>query len=167
MSTTAHRVTAARKAAFLDRLARTGNVTAAARDAGIGQSTVYKLRRKCPDFDRGWDEALEQALAALEIEARRRAVEGWDKPVYYRGQPVGTVRHYSDKLLELLLKAHRPEVYDRSKATKNPTAPALPPGSPDLAAPPDLAERMMRGRQRVDAYRKQAGLPPIDWDGPL
>lgn len=47
----------------------------------------------------------------LEQEAYRRAVEGVEEPVYQGGELVGTVRRYSDKLLEFLLRGRRPQVY--------------------------------------------------------
>jgi hypothetical protein len=40
----------------------------------------------------------------LEAEARRRAVQGWDEPVFHQGRKVGTIRKYSDRMLEILLK---------------------------------------------------------------
>lgn len=51
------------------------------------------------------------AADRLEREAWRRAVEGWEEPVYPKGQLVGTVRLYSDTLLALLLRAARPKRY--------------------------------------------------------
>ena len=47
----------------------------------------------------------------LELEARRRAVEGTERPVFYQGGEVGYVREYSDTLLIFLLKAHRPNKF--------------------------------------------------------
>ncbi len=127
MHTVASRVTPARKAAFLELLARTGNVRASARGIGIDKATAYRLRRKWPDFARDWDEALKRARDGIEAEARRRAIVP-------------------------------PDAYVRTTAGR---------GRVPVPAPADLAERMRRGRQRVDAWRNQAGLPPIDWDGPL
>ncbi len=47
----------------------------------------------------------------LEQEARRRAVEGVSEPVYYMGAEVGSVQKYSDTLMCLLLKGHKPQKY--------------------------------------------------------
>ena len=47
----------------------------------------------------------------MELEARRRAVKGTDKPVFQRGEQVGTIREYSDTLLMFLLKANKPEKF--------------------------------------------------------
>ena len=48
----------------------------------------------------------------IEAEARRRAVDGVDEPVYYQGKEVGTVRRYSDVLLIFLLKGLRPQRFN-------------------------------------------------------
>lgn len=46
-----------------------------------------------------------------------RAVDGYEDPVYVKGVKVGTIRRYSDKLLELALKASDPKTYgDKDKA---------------------------------------------------
>ncbi len=64
-----------------------------------------------------WEEAREEAADHLEDEARRRAVDGWDEPVYGSGGTgvgtveVGTIRKYDSTLLIFLLKGARPEKY--------------------------------------------------------
>jgi hypothetical protein len=55
--------------------------------------------------------AYEQAGERLEQEARRRAVEGTKKNVYYQGEPCGVNTEYSDTLLIFLLKGAKPEKY--------------------------------------------------------
>jgi len=51
----------------------------------------------------------------LEDEAQRRAVEGVDEPVYYKGKKIDTKKDFSDALLSTMLKAHAPDRYaDRS-----------------------------------------------------
>lgn len=94
--------------AFLTALAKTGNVTKAARAAKIDRSTAYKLRDEQPDFALAWQAAREEAADLLEAEAHRRAVTGTLEPVYYQGKRCGTIRRYSDTLLVVLLKANRP-----------------------------------------------------------
>jgi hypothetical protein len=51
------------------------------------------------------------AADKLESEARRRAIEGVEEPVYQGGQLVGTRMVYSDSLLALLLKGRRKKVF--------------------------------------------------------
>ena len=63
------------RAAFLAELRKRGNVTDAARAVQVGRKTVYQWKEAEPDFAAAWDEAIEQAIDAMESEAYRRAVE--------------------------------------------------------------------------------------------
>ena len=101
---------------FLTELAARGNVSAAAAAAGLSRVTFYEWRSADSAFAAAWDEALETAIDAMELEARRRAVEGVEKPLIGRvGKDqdgiITVIREYSDSLMTLLLKAHRPEKY--------------------------------------------------------
>jgi hypothetical protein len=96
---------------FLAHLRKTANVTEAAAIIATARKSLYDARERDPAFKAAWDEAIEIATDALEQEARRRALDGWEEPVFYRGEEVGRMRAYSDRLLELLLKAHRPDKY--------------------------------------------------------
>jgi hypothetical protein len=93
---------------FLAHLAKTANVTESAALINMARRSMYDARERDEGFRRAWDDAIEIATDALEKEARRRALQGWDEPVFYRGAQVGKMRIYSDRMLELLLKAHRP-----------------------------------------------------------
>jgi hypothetical protein len=86
-------------------------VTAAAQSAGVARSTTYEARLHDDAFASAWADIAEANLERMEAEARRRAVEGVDRAVYYQGEEVGLERQYSDTLLIFLLKAGRPEVY--------------------------------------------------------
>jgi hypothetical protein len=96
---------------FLDALASSPNVSAAARLAGIDRKTAYNWREQSSEFAEAWDDAIETSTDYLEAEARRRAFEGCDEPVFYQGEECGAIRKYSDTLMIVLLKAHRPEKY--------------------------------------------------------
>lgn len=97
---------------FLRALEQTGNVSASCRAAGISRETAYHWKNRDTSvgrrFAERWEKALEEATDRLELEARRRAF-GVDKPVFYQGERIDTVKEYSDTLLIFLLKAHRPE----------------------------------------------------------
>lgn len=88
-----------------------GNVTDAAKTAGFSRRAAYEWREDDAEFAAEWDEAVEAGTDQLEQEARRRAYEGVDEPVFYQGAECGTVRKYSDTLLIFLLKGRRPEKY--------------------------------------------------------
>ncbi len=103
--------TAEAKRRFLERLAATGSVAAGIVAAGRSKSAVYQWRENDPFFALQWDDAINAALASLETEAYRRAVEGCEEPRIRGSEVVVTVRRYSDRLLTLLLCAHAPERY--------------------------------------------------------
>jgi hypothetical protein len=107
-----------RKEKFLKELAKRANVSDAARAAGVGRSTAYEWYEADQGFARRWDEAVEHAVDELEREAWRRAAEGFDEPVYQKGELVGHVRRYSDQLMSVLLKAHRPEKFRERTQTE-------------------------------------------------
>ncbi len=108
-----------KQAAFLSSLRRTGNVTAAARDAGVSRSTYYRWIDIDPEYA-GQVEAVSEELAdELEQEARRRALEGVEEPVFRGGERVGTIRKFSDSLLLAMLRAKRPEQFRDSVDVTN------------------------------------------------
>lgn len=51
-------------------------------------------------------------------ELYRRAIDSWDEPVYSRrtGAQIGTIRRYSDQLLEVIAKAKLREFSERPEA---------------------------------------------------
>ncbi len=110
---------------FLAELAARGNVTDAAEAAGIGRATAYQWRDD-PEFAAAWADAIERAADRLEAEAWRRAVEGVQEPIIGRVErdrdgivtdDAGNalyIRKYSDTLMTLLLKAHKPDKYRES-----------------------------------------------------
>lgn len=83
------------------------------------------------EFHEAWDAALSLSADSLEEEAQRRGVKGYSEPVIHKGiqafkrdaetnalilddngDPIPlTITRYSDRMLELLLKARRPEKF--------------------------------------------------------
>lgn len=103
---------------FLEHLRKTANVSASARIALRERRTVYQWRETDAAFAAAWDDAIDEATDALEQEARRRAIEGDEEYVVSSGQVVRgpggeflKTRKRSDALMQMLLKAHRPEKY--------------------------------------------------------
>jgi hypothetical protein len=96
------------RAAFLEALAAGWSVTHAAERAGVARQRLYERRDADERFAAEWRVAEQQGTDALEDEARRRAVDGWEEPVYQRGELVGHVRKYDSRLLEFLLRARGP-----------------------------------------------------------
>ncbi|GAB5483208.1 MAG: hypothetical protein Pars92KO_29650 [Parasphingorhabdus sp.] len=85
---------------FLEALARTGNVRAAARYAGLSRESAYKLRRR-PDaraFARAWDAAIIHARDIFQDELMDKGLNGWREAVWHQGEEVGTRERWSAPL---------------------------------------------------------------------
>lgn len=102
-----------KKEVIISLLEHNPNISAVARMIGAAPHTVYKERKKDPKFDERVKEALEIGYDGLEAEAWRRGVDGVDKPILFQGEVVSTIKEYSDSLLNTLLRANRPQKYDR------------------------------------------------------
>ncbi|MDH3231012.1 MAG: hypothetical protein OEN55_14580 [Alphaproteobacteria bacterium] len=103
--------TAAREKRFLAALGRGVSVAGAAAEAGICRAFAYRWRAADAGFAARWDAAYEEGTDTLEDEARRRAVQGTETPVYYAGRKIGVIRRCSDALLMFLLRGRRREKY--------------------------------------------------------
>lgn len=97
--------------AFIEALMTGLSVKDATAKAGVHFTMPFKRRKKDEAFRQAWNEAADIGTRLLEQEAARRAYHGTEKPVYYKGEQVGTVREYSDILLMFLLKGRKPEKY--------------------------------------------------------
>ena len=107
-----------KKKAFLAAYSETGNITRAAELSKCSRRQHYRWLAD-PAYAKEFAEAEEQAADRLEQEARRRAVEGTQKPVFYKGEQCGIIREYSDILLIFLLKGIRPEKYKERFASEH------------------------------------------------
>ena len=103
-----YRLTDERKAVFLKTLAATGSPTAAASEATPwsqhrhgGVATFRDEARRDPAFAASWERAMQAALATVEREIVRRAMEPPKRPIWENGAVKGWVedRASSDKLL--------------------------------------------------------------------
>ncbi|MCF8534386.1 MAG: hypothetical protein K9G48_15370 [Reyranella sp.] len=132
---------------FLRFLGLSGSVTFAASKAGIERRTLYRRKAADEAFAAEWDEALQLGIDRLQDSAMQRALHGTERQLYRNGRQVGSTQQYDNKLLQFLLRAHRPEVYG---ARQQPAAPPL---------PFDLAQRLAASAPRADAYdeAKRAG----------
>ena len=107
------------KEAYLKQYALTGTGLAAAAAAGVSTTTINNWRAKDPEFDEACKVANKQYCDVLREEVHRRAVIGWEEPVFYQGVQVGKVRKFSDRMLELQTKAKMAEYRDRQQIDMN------------------------------------------------
>lgn len=104
--------------AFLAALSECGILSQASQLAKVDRASVWRRRKEDPEFNAACEQAMETAADKLEAEARRRAIEGVEEPVYQGGQLIGSKTVYSDSLLALLLKGRRKSVFaDRTELT--------------------------------------------------
>ena len=132
-------VPAPRLRVFLAHLSETGSVTGAAVLAEVPRSTLYLMRGRDPAFKARWEEAQKIGIDRVEDETVRRALDGTQKAVFYAGRQIASVPQFNDRLLQFLLKAHKPETYDRPRAA----APA--------PLPFDLVKRVQAAEARMNA----------------
>ena len=115
---------------FLDQLAFTGSVAAAARAAGMTRQSAYWLRRQPAgeEFARAWDAALADAGRCIEDLAMERLLEGEEEVIERDGVVVAVRRRPCDVWLLLFhlrrledgrrAAAARPTPLDASKVTR-------------------------------------------------
>ena len=159
------RLQSPKQQAFLAAYANSGNVTRAAELSGVHRRSHYHWMKNNPAYEEAFQYANDDAVDLLAAEARRRAVEGVENPIFHNGKKVGAVRDYSDTLLIFLLKAARPEVYrdnhhqhrheHRHQATS-------------VNSPKSLIEMMERYRDELRHEKlDEAGAEPHDREGSL
>ena len=127
---------------FLHFLSRSGSVSYAAEQARVERRTLYRRRANDEHFAAQWDEALNLGIDRLQDDAMKRALGAAERAVWRNGKQVGSVQQYDNKLLQFLLRAHRPEIYGEKKQS-------MPPLSFDLA------KRLAASAPRLEARRKE------------
>lgn len=139
-------------AVFLTALENGHAVRTACRMAGYAPRSVYRWRGADAEFAFRWATAVDMAGDLLEGEADRRGRDGYDVPVFHRGEVCGSKRMYANGLLLARLKAIRPAQYRESRAVAAAVAPPAHAVTVNLRdfALEDLVRRLMRGE-------------PVDW----
>lgn len=130
---------------FLDAIRKEPNISAAARLIGVSRGYMYEVKADPAEaeFAKAWEDAIEEAVDDLEVKARERA-RGWVEPIVNKdGDVVGERLLYSDRMMELMLKAHRPELYrEAGLSDKVATAAALAAKATRELTPDQIRERL-------------------------
>ena len=124
---------------FLDALARTGSIGAACSESGVGvPNAEYWDAKDTYGFKTRKSWALRAFMGKVEAEINRRAIEGVDHPVIYKGEITTSYKEYSDNLLMFRAKRLDPQYRDNhDDRTREGTPPItqivihLPPGVSD------------------------------------
>jgi len=110
-----------KKRAFLAAFQATGSIKLAAKASQVHRATHYDWLKEDPEYKASFDLAQEEATDSLEVEARRRAIEGVMRRRFNpkTGESFNELE-YSDTLLIFLLKANNPSKYrDRLSVDAN------------------------------------------------
>ena len=92
---------------FLVALETSGVISHAAKSVGVGRRTVYDHLKTDAAFRGRCADALETAADNFEMEAMRRAMEGEQQPLYYKGKVVGHITRKNDAMLMYVLRNMR------------------------------------------------------------
>lgn len=153
-----------RKNRYLAVLQETGERSLARADVGIGKTTVYEHRSSDKLFRDAEDEALRQHAAVYSTEMKRRAVQGYQEPVYGSQGPgagigiVGHLTRYSDRLLLELARRYEPEYTPRTKIESTSTITQDSLGLQDLS--PESRADLRRILEREAARKDEGEEPP-------
>lgn len=103
---------------FLAVIRMSGNISRACKAADISRTCAYRWRDSSEDFNTLWEEAHNAWIDGLESEVDRRAFDGTNKPVIYKGELVRDadgeliqIKEFSDGLARFRLGALRPDKY--------------------------------------------------------
>jgi len=119
---------------FLTALTQSGNVTKSAKLANVHRGRLYEFADRDEEFRARFEAARQLGHLAMEDEARSRAIDGNEIPIWKDGKVVGYRTEKSDLLMIFLLKGAFPEKYKDRVENQN----------RDM----DLAERLKASRLR-------------------
>lgn len=112
-------VTKAKMELFFSYLETSGRIRYSAIMAGMEPWQVSKAIKESDELrDRKLD-ALKGYCELIDAEIHRRAIDGVDKGVYFKGSRVDTEKVFSDRLLEMLAKANDPKYRDHLNVDAN------------------------------------------------
>jgi len=112
---------------FLEIVANNGGIVCdAAEDLNISRRALYRKRAADKKFAEAWDKAVDRGIDVIEDEAKRRALDGTEEPVFYKGEVCGYIRRKSDVCMSLVLKAHRSNYRQQSHELTGPGGSPLP-----------------------------------------
>ena len=129
---------------IFNEIANCGVMRTACAAAAVSLGQFLRLREVHEEIDELTKLAIDFYRERIQETIHNRAIEGWDEPVFYQGRPVGSIRKFSDRLLELQAKRFCPEYRDRSEVDVNVSGGVLVIHSPAMGREDWLAERRKR-----------------------
>lgn len=159
---------------FIEALAETGLVSAAAEIVDMSVTSCYRLRRAPggEHFARAWRTALVQAAERLVDLAFARAIEGVEEPVFHQGRRIGARTRFDERMAKFIMRAYLPDRFRHAhegmiRPNEAPPAPELPfadalaalmppvPPDPHLTLAPDaLADLVEHERVMAEIHER-------------
>ncbi len=144
----------------MEAYAACGLIGKAAKAADCDRSSHGYWIESDPAYPERFQAAQDAANEVLEAEARRRAVDGMERMKFYKGEPILDPRtgepyiehEYSDRLLELALKAHLPEKYVDRTENVNVNS-ELPEATAAMMGDPDVRKAMLAAERKYEDAR--------------
>jgi hypothetical protein len=100
-----------RQRSFLAAFVETGGVVRASELSGVSWKAHYLWKRDDARYLEEFDRAIDLIADRAEAELYRRAVDGYQKPISYKGIIEDWYTEYSDTCLIFMLKGAKPEKY--------------------------------------------------------
>lgn len=79
--------------------------------AGVHENAVKQRAKSSPTFKMMLESAVRMVNDMLEYEGMRRALEPAERPVFQRGELVGVIKEWDNKMLQWMLERRMPERY--------------------------------------------------------
>lgn len=137
---------------FFATLADTCNVVRSAKAAGFAANWAYRKRQRDAAFRGGWEQAVREGYAKLELVLLERAMKGTPRPIQRRDGSERIIREYSTALAVALLRRHA-ETADSAAY------------EPDEDETRELREKILGKLERVRQRAEQEGDGPIETKG--
>lgn len=132
---------------FLKCLEQGWTIGRACKEVRVSRNAIYNWRNEDESFAVEWDAAVELGTDLLEEEAIRRGRDGVERGIYYKGTRIAKEREYSDRLLETILRARRPEKFNTTR-----TEVSGPKGGP-------IENVTYTSREEIEKALRDRGLP--------
>lgn len=136
---------------ILNHIVNYGIIADACISRGVSYRQFGDLCKAFPELSTLKDEAKDLYRDKVSRCVHNRAIDGWLEPVFYKGDCVGYVRKFSDRMLELQAKRYVPEYRDRSAVDVNVAGGVLVVNSGDIKDK-ELWLEEQRKRRQIESH---------------
>lgn len=136
---------------ILNHIVNYGIIADACISKGVSYRQFGDLCKAFPELSTLKNEAKDLYRDKVSRAVHNRAIDGWLEPVFYKGDCVGYVRKFSDRMLELQAKRYIPEYRDKSAVDVNVAGGVLVVNSGDIKDK-ELWLEEQRKRRQIESH---------------